>query len=477
MNYPTTDPQSSEKIRVLVMMRPYLFEDFRDSFAPLPNRFEVYYLTDSPRRGVADTTALFYKNVREDRRSPEIDDQTEDEVIARCRLLRNLPRARASNLLHAMALSIAARFDEVRPHTVVCQLIDEYVTHLFNIIARGRGLEPTQIGPSYFNNQMLTTQLANGTPRNVRMPETAEASEALQRLKDVRHRRNYTLKDGYSFRRHCWQVLRYHLKLAVFWTAGRLKKDPLYVHYAILPFLAERRRFSDYPDMKLFSSDWREKVRLRRNRSNTTVVYLPLSYSPEATIDYWIADTRMIEYEAMTLKMLRALGEDSSLLLVVKDHVHMMGMRPRNFYRELANIPSVVLVPPGEYGNEVLQEIDCVLLGGGSTGVEAMVHGKPVATYCDTSYWYGPSGATFVDTKSMSEWIPDIKKLVATHHEKSEPEKLKAMLEMMQATIRVREQGRIWPVADTNGLTRLLDATACGSTSGLSRSSLTTTVS
>lgn len=448
---------TTPSVRVLLFTRPYLIPDYKACLSLLPARFDVHYLTDSAGAGVPDTTRVFYESLAADRRSPEVDIALEDEVIPRCRLLRNLPRQRAAQLVHAMALALAEHLDAVRPQVVITQLIDEYVIHLFTILAERRGAACAQYGPSYFQDKMLITRSAYGIARPVRVADKEEAVAILDRIKDVRYRQNYTLTVDYSVFRHCWQVARYGVKKAVFWLHGRWKGDPLYVHYAILPYIAERKSILDYPRARSFDADWEQKVASRRAGGKLTAVYLPLSYSPEATIDYWIADRRMIDYEARTLDMLRALGADGEILVLLKDHTHMMGMRSRKFYAAVNAMPNVVNVPPSEFGNKVMSSVDAVLLGAGSTGVEAMVHDKPVVTVCNTSYWYGPTGAYFLSLDKISEWAARIKETVGGFRKKSDEEKRQAILRMLESTIPTKSPGKVWPVADPVHLERMIE--------------------
>src|SRR5262249_41452154 len=57
------------------------------------------------------------------------------------------------------------------------------------------------------------------------------------------------------------------------------------------------------------------------------------------------------------------------------------------FYRRLKEIPGVVLVPPEINSRLVMQKVDRVLVGAGTTGIEAALRGKRVATL-DRPYYF-----------------------------------------------------------------------------------------
>src|SRR5688500_19087232 len=109
---------SAAKPRILSFCRPYLVADFRANFAAVADELELDFLTDGRAPGTRDTRARFYENLRNERRCVELDAATEAEVLARCRLLRNLPAATARALMHAMALVLAHELDRFRPGAV-----------------------------------------------------------------------------------------------------------------------------------------------------------------------------------------------------------------------------------------------------------------------------------------------------------------------------------------------------------------------
>ena len=91
------------KSKVLVFCRPYLIPDFQENIDPLRDEFDFYFLTDGKKKGVADTRARFYSRLKTAARPEGFSEEEELNVVARCRLLRNLPRANALQMLRSMA--------------------------------------------------------------------------------------------------------------------------------------------------------------------------------------------------------------------------------------------------------------------------------------------------------------------------------------------------------------------------------------
>jgi hypothetical protein len=215
----------------------------------------------------------------------------------------------------------------------------------------------------------------------------------------------------------------------------------------------------DYPGSAMFSADWAaDLASLRKEKPSAKIFYLPLSYFPESTIDYWVLDKRMIDYCAMILRIAEALS--SNHIVIVKEHLHMMGARDGSFLRTLRAMPGVVSVPPLELSNVVVAESDLVLLGSGSPGIEATLRGKPVATFCDTSYWYEPAGAALLSLDEISCWADKLADFSDRHKPLDSTEQHAFVRACLASSTHVAEARTIWPILDPEDLKHLLPAVA-----------------
>lgn len=442
------------KPRILSFCRPYLVADFRANLAAVADEFELDFLTDGRAPGTRDTRTRFYENLRNERRCAELDEATEAEVRARCRLLRNVPAARARALMHAMALVLAHELDSFRPGAVLCHMVDEYVTHLLAILATRRGARFVGYAHSYFPGLLQLTQYAHGGAFDVREPADDEVERILDTIGQRIYRQNYMQRSSYTLARHLYGLARYRLKLAVFRTKSILERDPWNLHYAITPFVVERRRLRDFPRGSDFAADWSKALRELVARSGRPVVYLPLAYFPESTLDYWVRDTRILRYEDLSIEMIRTLARDH--VVVVKEHLHMMGCRDSSFYPRLRAEAQVVSVHPHEYSNDVLAASDAVVLGAGSVGVEATIRDKPVLSYCDSSYWFAASGATALALDDLTSWPAHVGHVLRTHAPLSAAAKHRFIGQCLRSTARPRPGGRRWPFMDIEDLRSVL---------------------
>lgn len=261
----TTDSDVVRKPRFLVFSRNYILGDFQASFLPVSDRFDFAYLSDGVSAIGADTREIFYRALKDGLVSSELERHEIGDVMARCRLLRNLDAAQAEKLVHAMTIALSHHIDRFRPHALISQMVDEYSSHLFALLAKKRNLGYLGYCAGYFPGTSLLLADAHGRPYRWRKADDAETAERLERVSGVSFRQTYNLGSGYSLFKHVKSILRYRVKLAWFALRGWREQDPWNLHYRVTPYAADRRHLRDYPRARLFSRDWAgELSRLRR---------------------------------------------------------------------------------------------------------------------------------------------------------------------------------------------------------------------
>ncbi len=442
---------TSGPTRVFVFCRPYLVPDFEANVAGLGPGFVTHFLTDGRRPGVVDTRARFYERLNRPDLAPSLDAVREEDIIARCRYLRNLPYSQALRMLRSMASVLREELEAFQPNVVLSHMVDDYVTHLLSELARERSVAYVGFAYSYFPGKVQVTLHSNGAPLDVREPLDDEVDGVLAEISQRTFRQNYLQKPTYSFRRHVASVARYKVKQIVFRARGLIESDPLHMHYGCLPFVVERRRVRDYPSSYDFHSDWSARL----EKSTKPIVYVPLGYFPESTIDYWITDRKALCYEEVVIEVCRALTADYHV--VVKEHLHMLGARSVKFFRRLIGIDGLTSVPPLEYSNDVLARATAVVIGGGSIGVESYIRGKPILSYCDTSYWFDPSHAAKLDLGQISEWPAQMANVVSAFRPAGPGERFEFVRQCIRSTMRTSRPGHRWPICDRDDLVATLN--------------------
>lgn len=448
--------EAKARPKILVFCRPYLIADFRKNLEVVADEFAFDFLTDGKCKGTRDTRAIFYAALKTDEKSSELTEHDLEEVTARCRLLRNIDQAQARRLAHAMAITLASELTESAPHAVLSHWVDEYVTHLLSLLAAKRGIMYLGYAYSYFPGKAQLIQYAYGKAFIVRKPDAAEVDAVYEAVSQRAYRQNYLQPAKYTRAQHVKYMLRYRIKRLIFWAKGRLESDPWHLHYAITPFIVDRRRLSDYPSKSDFVKNWQDRLSAEKERRpGVSVVYFPLAYFPESAIDYWVQDRRILGYEALMLEAIKHLSQH--MIVVVKEHLHMLGARNPRFYEALNALPDVISVHPSEYSNDVLAASDAVLLGGGSVGLEASLREKPIVSYCPTSFWFEASGASAIDLGDTGNWHRVIASAIASHTPMSDAEKRDFIRKCLQSTVQQRGQGNRWLLIAKEDLSEMLN--------------------
>lgn len=120
-------------------------------------------------------------------------------------------------------------------------------------------------------------------------------------------------------------------------------------------------------------------------------VYFPLHVDPEASTlicaPYHANQTAVIEALSKSIPL--------SACLLVKEHPIMIGKRPRGFYKKIAGMPNVVLVPHDESSHDLIKNASLVATITGTAGWEALVMEKPLLLLGRTPYMQVGQGIVF----------------------------------------------------------------------------------
>jgi hypothetical protein len=427
---------------VLVFVRPYLVNDFRRMTAPLEGSFSFRFFTDGHCPGTEDHRAAFYRLVDSPNCPNILTEEEEAQVTQRCRYLRNLPNPLALRICRAMAVVLSEKIQDIGPAVVLSHWVDEYANHILSLLAKKSQVRHISFAASFFSQYVQFLVGSSGRPFRFRSVDLAEAQRVIETVMKPRFRQNYGIREDYSFFRHLKQIARYRVKQVVFFVRSRIERDALRMHYACLPFIAERRRISDFPTEALFHSDWHRRIGDAKG-AGRKVVFVPLAYFPECSTDYWMDDLSILAYEKTLLSICNALS--SQYHVVVKEHLHMLGCRSCQFLEALSQLENVSSVPPMAYSNDVINEVDAVIVGAGSIGIEATVRGKPLLTYCPNSYWFNPAVNGILNVSEISDWPEQIHSHLASHSAGSHQAPQHFVASCLESSGGATDGGSVWP--------------------------------
>ena len=428
--------------------------DFRIYEQYTDHEFKFYFLTDGKNKKTKDIRRLFYSYIKTKSICNEITPEEEIDIILRCRLLRNIPRNKARLMLHAMGNALLEEINNINPDLFVSHMVDDYVTHLVSVIANRQGKKFIVYYPSYFTGYAQISLGPNGKAYDVRIPEDHEASNILQVISNSMYRQNYKQNNSYTILHHIKNILKYRLNKVIYSVKSIIENDRENAHYKTIAYMATRRYLSDYPKKCYFDLEWRKKLIKLTKANQRKIIYFPLAYFPESVVDYWIDDLSIICYEEKTLEIIDDLAKN--FIVIIKEHIHMMGSRNKNFYSQIGKISNVINVYPLEYSNEIVKVADAVVLGGGSIGVEAAIRGKPIFSFCRNAYWFKHAKAFTLPLDNIDQWASIISNGINTFIPLTEEESKEFILACLRSTVPISGQGIIWPHIGFDDLKKII---------------------
>lgn len=364
--------------------------------------FAATVLTD--RRGEGDrwVTDDFYRAYRRlYRRSAESSDLLEPdeikEVIARCRALRWLPPRKAKAMALAMAEAMESALDEIRPTVVISFTIDSYVSDVLCRRAAARGIEHYELTSSALPDLcMVARRGVLCTLSAAPDPELLEAK--VHEMVDPLYKPTiFPPPPTFTALRFLRILTYFRVRAAFFKAYAWYRRDRLNLHYLdAQPVLGHKPRYSDVGIVRRIDRDWRERMeRFPKERR----VLFPLQLFPEASIDYWVPDLGLVEYEDLLVEAASAFAAHG-LHVMVKDHPLQFGFRQVELIDRLRQLPNLSVIPYEVSSNDLLGMVGACFTTTGTPGLQSAILGlKSIAT----PNYYTTGDEDFVLLRSRAE--------------------------------------------------------------------------
>jgi hypothetical protein len=304
-----------------------------------------------------------------------------DDMIARCRLLRNIEKGKALKHLVAMYLAINKILDLEKPDFITMQIVDSFITDLLRFISVKRKIKFLGFCPTSWNNNFRVSTRGEKTI-NKRYNKNLTKFLLPRYIKEsyvpdfVTNSINHPKRNIYK--RWC----RNFIGSLYFLFKKYLSGDRYNYHYWHNQIICQQN-FSFLPISNIGNPDWEKNLDNKKKLS----LYIPLQMFPEATIDYWCDNLEAIRYYETLESVIKKLYKNFNIF--IKEHPDVLGLRPRKFYTQIDKDKRVTLIPTYTNSNYIIKKTDAVLVWTGTVGFDAIIRGKPAFAFGQPFYASG----------------------------------------------------------------------------------------
>ncbi|MDR3442138.1 MAG: hypothetical protein P4L65_03885 [Legionella sp.] len=377
---------------VLCYVRPWNKQQFKIIAEHAFPEEQIHFISDFPKHAPFFLQEKLVEEFQKEKKSSIscIPDAELNDIIVRCRLLRNIDRKQAISLVNACYKTVCNLFDELQPQYVIGLTVDSYVIDLIRFVAEERGLTYFGLVPLFINGYCRIS--ARGELGNVREVSDDEVDEVYHRLINLQEKPSFlNILSSNSELKKMWRKNKAKRALRLFYMMLMRLRSPAHKYcyhywhsYILMKISGEKIDTAVFDDFEL---------------STSQSCYLPLQYIPECTVDYWAKDIEVINYYQCLFEVLNKLSA-ANIVIYVKEHPNCLAIRPKNFYKKLKTIPGVTLINPSLSSSELVQDTDFTLVWTGSAGMEAALLDKPVV-HLGSPYYVNDEAHCFIDWQTF----------------------------------------------------------------------------
>ena len=360
---------------------------------------DLYYYSDFKGIGEVWTGDFIYNSVYDNEKLPipELND-----IITRCRFLRSIKKSTAEKLCNRLYVGLDRYFREKKFDYVFMPIIDCYSLDILDRVAKKNHAHVISFVQNFISGYSRFSIRGERVDLHREISEE-EVETVLSTLLDNSYAPSFSLNKKVNNIGLLKRCARNFAKERIYYPYKKITtRDPYNYHYNTVgsnDFLGITKTIRDAGYKTLAQIDFQQFNHL---------VYLPLHFTPEATVDYWCDNLLDVNYEDRVLQLVSQADENTTIL--VKEHPAMVGRRSESFYNRLKECPKAILIHPYESSNLILEKVDTVIVHTGSVGVEALIRGKRVL--CLTKNYYSDihPNAILIDSisaESLSRPIVD----------------------------------------------------------------------
>jgi hypothetical protein len=324
-----------------------------------------------------------------------------NDIIQRCRLLRNQSRSVALASIGAMWRAIEEALDRLQPDILLSFLVDFYPADILERLVRQRGIKFIGLSAGILKNTVTFSAL--GEYIYVREPAAADIQSALAEIGNPTFAPSVKTDTKYNFSRFAKAKLFWNARHALLSATHLLKGDPLNPEYKTTSKPGDDYyvRWQDWQLVNYLHQDWEQTLDATPFEKR---VFVGLQYNPECSTDYWVRDLRLADWIASLTEVAKVLTANG-FTVFVKDHPVMFGLRRKEIYERLKDIDRVIFIPYEVRSQVLIDRCKTTFTWTGTIGIQAALAGRcPVVS---TTYYRTPQDFIYLDTWEDIATLPE----------------------------------------------------------------------
>jgi hypothetical protein len=294
------------------------------------------------------------------------------EIIQRCRLLRNVDRDLALKLIGAMWQSLDQAINQLTPDLALSFMVDFYPSDILYRLLKQHNIPFFSLSGGILEEQTIVTAL--GEYNFMHKPTPHHIERVLTEISTPSFAPSVVSSKKYDFTRFCKTKMTWNARSLMLKALRLYRKDPLNPEYMTTPNPGDDYyiRWKDWQVTNYLNPKWEEKL---NSVSFDKRVFIGLQYYPEATTDYWVKDLRLANCVASVTEIARVLIANG-FTVFLKDHPVMFGLRRAEIYESLSEFDNVVFVPYEIKAQELIERCKTTFTWTGTIGIQAALSGR-----------------------------------------------------------------------------------------------------
>ena len=301
-----------------------------------------------------------------------------EDIIIRCRALRSISHEESKQLIWVVAKFFLDYFsDNTSLKVIVALIVDNYVMDVMERFCNHFNIKIIHVigffAPGYVR---LTDRFGVGIP--TRLVPKSEVDLLYNKLIS-KQKSHMAISKKVALKNAVRDYISYRYRYLFRYLMGYKLNGNLSYEYRFSKVFQGFNTLLKYNISKFYDdiSDIKD--------SPSKLIFIPLHFHPEATVDYWSDKKEHADYINSLLKTI-ALCKSLGLKIVFKEHPKYYLRRSTEFYTKIKSSNNSYLIDPYIASQDLLEMVDNVCVYTGSVGLEALMIDKRVYTVSENYY-------------------------------------------------------------------------------------------